>query len=155
MQGLPSRSIILRHQAGGLLFTKTVFEPNAVLERHTHANAYISFVRAGSYTERLGRLTRRCEASTVLFHAPGETHDNLFHGEPVHLLRIEAVASDLLAASAVIRSGDLIRSERTSFLCNSMLRELKDPDDLTSLALQGLAYELVSALGRTPPHRAW
>ena len=149
MQTAVPRSIVQRRQAGGLLFTKTLFEPHTVLGRHTHANAYISFVRAGSYTERVGHATRRCESSSLLLHAPGETHENRFHGERVQLLRIEAVASDLLAEPAVSMTGGSIRSERASLLCHSMLRELEDPDDLTPLALQGLAYELVAALART------
>ena len=143
------RSIVQRTQAGGLMFTETVFEPYTVLGRHTHANAYISFVRAGSYTERLGPITRVCESSTLLFHAPGETHENRFHAEPVRLLRIEAFASDLLRAHVGAAAGGPVRSVQPCFLCQRMLRELDRPDDLTSLVLQGLAYELVAELTRS------
>ena len=59
----------------------------AVLGPHSHRHAYLSFVSSGSYTERLDGLTRDCEASTLLCHAAVERHANVFHDQPVSLLR--------------------------------------------------------------------
>ena len=89
-------TVVEKSDAGGLRFSRVVFAPRAVLGPHVHANAYLSFVSAGSYTERVGRIVRECGFSTLLYHEAGERHENVFHAEPVSLLRVEAVDSELL-----------------------------------------------------------
>ncbi len=148
MDAYPAGSVVRRLVANGLQFSHSVYRPHAVLRPHTHANAYISFVQVGSYTERVGGRVRRCDSSTLLCHGAGETHENRFDAEPVQLLRIEALSSDWFAAQAPRLPGDCTRDAHAAFLCQGMLGELRSPDDLTSLVLEGLAYELVAALGR-------
>ncbi len=150
------RAVVRRQEAAGLVFTKTVYEPHTVLRRHTHANAYLSFASTGSYTENVGRVTKRCDPTAVLLHEAGETHEDLFHDRPVHLLRIEATDSNLLD----IAVPEVTRGERSLQLCRRMLGELQSPDDLTSLVLHGLALELVADLARASrgdkaPGPAW
>src|SRR5262245_6174406 len=92
----PVRTILARQDVAGLAFTSIVFEPGAVLGWHSHPKPYLSFVQAGSYTERLGGLTRQCDPSTILLHSAGERHANVFHDRAVRLLRVEATDSALL-----------------------------------------------------------
>ena len=148
MDAFTAPSILRRHEAGGLLFSLSVYPARAVLGRHTHANPYISFVRAGSYTEHVGRVVRRCDSSTLLCHEAGETHENRFGPEAVQLLRIEALASEVFATQAHRLPDDCTHDDHAAFLCQGILRELRHADDLTPLVLEGLAYELIAALGR-------
>jgi len=136
--------VVQRQEAAGLVFTKTVFKPGAVLGRHTHVNAYMSFAAAGSYTEKIGRATRICDASSILLHPAGETHEDQFHDRPVHLLRVEITDANLLPNQLK----EDIADEQSLFLCRRMLSELQRPDDLTPLVLQGLAYEAIAHLAR-------
>ena len=140
--------VVQRRAAPGLVFSKVLYRPRAVLDPHSHRHAYLSFVSAGSYTERLDGLTRECEASTFLCHAAGERHANVFHDGPVTLLRVEASDAELLGRPLCAAYSRAHRSESALALCRRMLQELDGSDDVTPLALQGLAYELVARLTR-------
>ena len=145
---IDSGIVVQRRDAAGFVFSKVLFKPRVVLGSHSHRHAYLSFVGSGSYTERLQGRTRDCEASTLLCHAPGERHANVFHDQPVNLLRVEEVSSDLLVEPLCAAYSRAYRGEQSLVLCRKMLEELDWSDDLTPLTLQGLAYELVAGLAR-------
>ena len=102
-------TVVERSDAGGLRFSRVVFPPRAILGPHVHPNAYLSFVSAGSYTERVGHVVRECESSTLLYHEAGERHENVFHAEPVSLLRVEALDSELLDRPLGASASDAFR----------------------------------------------
>jgi AraC family transcriptional regulator len=114
---------------------------------HSHPHAYISFAGAGSYSERLGRRTRLCDASTVVLHPEGECHANVFH-DAVRLLRVEASNSRLLDGPTGEAASEGCRGETLRWLCRRMLHELHAPDDVTPLSLHGLAFELIAGVTR-------
>ncbi len=144
-----SRTIVARQEVAGLAFTSVAFEPGTILEPHAHPRAYVSYVGAGSYTERVGGVTRRCDASTILVHPAGERHANVFHGQAVQLLRVEATDSGLLELPCGAASDRGHHGEPWGALCRRMLYELHAPDDVTPLVLHGLALELVAGLARS------
>jgi AraC family transcriptional regulator len=139
---------VARRDLAGLVFSSLVYEPGATLGWHTHPLAYLSFVGGGSYTERLDRRTRHCGASTLLLHAAGERHSNVFHDQPVRLLRVEASDSQLLELPGAQVHSEGYGGESSRNLCRRMLHELDAPDDVTPLALHGLLLELVAGLAR-------
>jgi len=141
-------TVVARQEIDGLVFSSLVYEPGATLGWHEHPHAYLSFVGRGSYTERLPGLTSECGATTLLLHPAGERHANLFHGEGVSLLRLEATGSRLLDLPMRCPSPSGSGGEASRSLCRRLLDELHAPDDVTSIALQGLALELVAQLAR-------
>lgn len=152
-------TLLARRDAAGLAFSSLLYEPGARLGWHVHPHAYLSFVETGSYTEHVGRLTRTCETSTLLLHAAGERHANEFHSA-VRLLRVEACDSRLFDAPLRGAATRGWRDEPARFACRRMLVELRSPDDVTPLALQGLVLELVAGLTRAsapcrPREPAW
>jgi AraC family transcriptional regulator len=52
--------------------------PRERLAAHAHEHAYLSFVSAGSYTERVGLVDFDCAPRDVRFHPAGECHANRF-----------------------------------------------------------------------------
>ena len=143
-----ARTLVARRDAAGLAFSSLVYEPGMTLGWHVHPLAYLSFVGAGSYTERIGRETRHCGPSTLVLHAAGERHSNVFHDQPVRLLRVEATESRLLELPGTCAASDGGWAEPSRHLCRRMLWELHTPDDVTPLVLHGLALELVAGLAR-------
>lgn len=141
-------TLVARRDAAGLAFSSLLYEPGTTLESHVHPLAYLSYVGAGSYMERVGRTTRHCRPSTLQLHAAGERHSNVFHDRPVRLLRVEATDSRLLELSGIGRALDGRDAEPSGHLCRRMLRELQGPDDVTPLVLHGLVLELVAGLTR-------
>ena len=143
-----ARTVVARQEVAGLTFSSLRYEPRVTLDWHVHPAAYVSFVETGSYTERLGRLTRQCDASTLLLHAAGERHANVFHERAVRLLRVEAIDSPLLDLAPGVTASQGDRGRAPGMLCRRMLHELHAPDDVTPLALHGFALELVAVLTR-------
>jgi len=144
-------TLLARRDVAGLAFSSLAYEPGATLGWHVHPRPYLSFVGAGSYTERLAGLTRRCDTSTLLLHPAGERHANQFHDRPVQLLRVESNDSRLLEVPGTNTSG---AREPLRHLCRRMLEELRAPDDVTPLALHGLVLELIAGLARSTPSSA-
>jgi AraC family transcriptional regulator len=141
-------TVVARQEVDGLVFSSLVYEPGAALGWHEHTHPYLSFVGRGSYTERLPGLSRECGATTLLLHPAGERHANLFHAEAVTLLRLEATGSKLLDLPMRAATSSGCRGEASRSLCRRLLDELHAPDDVTPIALQGLAFELVAQLAR-------
>ena len=141
-------TLVARRNAAGLAFSSLLYEPGTTLGWHVHPLGYLSFVGAGSYTERVGRETRHCGPSTLLLHTAGERHANVFHDRPVRLLRVEARDSRLLDLPGTSAAADAGPAEPSHHLCRRMLQELHAPDDVTPLVLHGLVLELVAALAR-------
>ncbi len=140
--------MVARRDVAGLVFSSLRYEPGATLGWHVHPLAYLSFVGAGSYTERLGAGTRHCRASTLLLHEAGERHANVFHDRPVRLLRVEAGDAWWLDFARTRAAVDGPPGEPSKRLCLRMLEELHAPDDVTPLALHGLLLELVAGVSR-------
>jgi len=69
------------------------------------------------------------------------------------LLRVEAVDSELLDRPLGAAAPEGFHDAGSRYLCCRILGELQHRDDLTPLALQGLAYELVAGLGRSARNR--
>src|SRR5262245_39098126 len=104
-------TLVARREVAEWVFSSLVYEPRVVLGWHAHPNAYLSFVGAGSYTERLGALTRHCGATTLLLHRAGERHANVFHDQAVRLLRVETTDARLLDVPSGAATSDGCRGE--------------------------------------------
>jgi len=69
--------------------TETLFCRSEELPWHEHATAYVSFLLAGAYTERVCTSERECSVGTVILHPPGEIHRDHFSTHGGHLLNLE------------------------------------------------------------------
>ena len=73
----------------GFMLADTAYRPQMRIASQVHERSYVSFVLRGSYTERYGDRTRRCEAGTVLVHPPGEMHTDQFDENGGRVLSLE------------------------------------------------------------------
>jgi AraC family transcriptional regulator len=90
MNGLTHRfrgEMLRSIQANGLALVESRFHRGTIVPRHRHNSAYISFLFAGSYIERLPSLERCCSAATVIWHPPGEAHEDRFVSDG-HILNL-------------------------------------------------------------------
>lgn len=133
-------------EAGGLRLTESLYPPAAVIPRHFHEVAYFGLVLEGSYTEAYGARTRECGPSTLLFHPSGEVHSECHDKAVVRILNIELSFqwlahvqkhSRLLDCPFECSAGTAVR------LATRLYNEFQNPDDLSCLAIEGLALELV------------
>jgi AraC family transcriptional regulator len=138
-------------EARGIRLTETFYPPATVIPRHSHEVAYFGLVLEGSYTEADGRKHRPYKQSMLLFHPSREIHECYVHQTVVRILSIELPSSWLahLEAHAFSVDGPLEYSVGTAVrLAVRLYREFQNWDDLSPLAIEGLALELVVEICR-------
>lgn len=141
---------IRQFSVGGLVLTETAFPPRLVIPAHTHENAFFCLVVRGVSTSMVEKRTRRCDASILTFHPPREPHSNTWDDDGACLtLELEASRhADLIERSVRLDQSAEFVETGTVALAFRLLNELREPDELSSLAIEGLALELLAACAR-------
>ena len=135
--------------------TSMSFPPRIELPRHSHPQPTIAIVLRGGFAGRYGGTDRECGPMTLLVEPAGSPHTNRFGPLPTTTLALSlALASiESPALEAVGRQPRFTRDAYSAGLASQADTELRRPDELTSLAVEGLTLELVTRLARTPPER--
>src|SRR5262245_18244932 len=81
--------ILRLHTVPGLFLTETRHAPGLRLPSHSHDNAYVCFVRQGSFREEYGPHERYCHPLTLAFHPPQERHREEIAATEVRSFNIE------------------------------------------------------------------
>ncbi len=136
-------------QLGGFAVTESVYVPHAVLPRHAHAQAFLSFAVQGSYWETYGSRTRHCVAPIVVFHPEGETHTDQFETARGRVVSVELSPRWLDQAHApALEEPAELRGGEPCWLMLRLRRELAAWDDASALAVEGLVLEILAAVVR-------
>jgi AraC family transcriptional regulator len=138
-----------RRDAGGAIFTESVYSAHRRLHSHSHEHAYFSLVIAGSYTERADGHQRECTSASVLFHPAGETHQNSFGSAGGRVFGIE-LTSRLIAR---LPPG-VSCSDPKMWRGGPATVSIRKADAVTDLALESAVMELVVACARKQATRA-
>jgi AraC family transcriptional regulator len=127
------------------------YAPGLRVVPHRHEASYLSVVVAGGYEESLRDGLRACVAGTVTFHVAGEQHSDRFGVKGARIFTVEfepdwlahaAEVAPLLDAPAEFRGGVI------GSLMRRICAEFERMDDLTPLAIEGLALEAVAEASR-------
>ena len=153
-----------RGTAGALTLIETHYAAGLVATKHVHERSCFCIVVDGGFSETYGHAQRTCRSGSIIFRPAGEEHANHF-ALGAHCLNIE------LSEPSMARLDEYAPAPRTSLdltqtpvgeLAARLYREFQIEDDLTPLALEGLAMEVLANLSRrlrgmaqprTPP--AW
>lgn len=138
-------------EVAGLTLSETAYAPQLRLARHSHQSPYFCFVLAGGFTEVYGRRSRVCDRSILIYHPAGESHADSFHAasrcfnleiNPQLLRRIEPRKA-VLDEPADFRGGSIL-----SQLVVKLYREFRQPDNLSSLVIEGVMLEILAKTSR-------
>jgi len=143
-------TILRSSEVAGLTLTETAYAPNLGLPYHLHQWSYFCFVLQGGFTETYGKRSRDCSSSSLIFHPAGETHSDCFHAKSrCFNLKIDAQWLDkirdrkaALTEPADFRNGILLR------LTTRLYKEFCNPDELSSLVIEGLTLEILAETSR-------
>jgi|ERR1041385_6379014 AraC family transcriptional regulator len=125
----------IRHPAG-------IFIP-----KHSHPNAHVGFILGGGFTETFTRKTLECRPLTVSYIAPELPHiDDFRHGVHCHVFEITPARLAQMRDVAALREPIFARGGRASWLALRMYREASRSDSAASLAIEGLALEILAEL---------
>jgi AraC family transcriptional regulator len=131
--------------------SESVYPRRLEIPRHAHERPYCCLLLEGAYREDFGSSRRTCARSTLVVHPSGEVHAEHFGPAGGRLFRIEPT-DDCLEH---IRSDTNVLDQPAAFqggaladLAGRLYREFRRPDPFASLAIEGLAFELLAESAR-------
>jgi AraC family transcriptional regulator len=135
---------------------KEIWHPVGVfIPKHSHPNAHVGFILEGGFTETFTRKTLECRPLSVSYIAPDLPHtDDFRHG--VHCLVFEISPARLarMRDIAAFREPVFVNGGRAAWLTLKMYREALRTDSASSLAIEGLALEILAELSLAEPSGA-
>jgi AraC family transcriptional regulator len=141
-------------EVAGLTFTESVYPRDCAIPAHRHEHAFFYLIVEGCCAEVCGREKYSGGPPTLVFHPPGEVHANHWHGAGGRCFHIEIAHSRLEYVRQY--STDLDRSARLqgglpNWLALRLYREYRRWEGVSTLAMEGLALELLAELSRHDP----
>lgn len=136
-------------QSGGFILSETDYRRGLRLPRHSHQNAYFCLIREGGYSETYSGRVRECRASSVVFHPPGEVHDENFHSRVLSFnVEFHRGQVDQLDRNRLFSDCAEVSGGRVVALILQLYREFRITDPFSDLAIQGLIFEILAETGR-------
>ncbi|HEU4886635.1 MAG TPA: hypothetical protein VFV49_02030, partial [Thermoanaerobaculia bacterium] len=130
-------------QIGPYALTLTSYDRAASLPLHGHDQAYVTVVLSGAYRELANGLTRDCVAHSVVVHAPGERHSDVFGDRSATCLNVHGGTFDRSAVLA---------TPAASAIAGKLREEFRRPDDVSAMVVEALMLELFAATARQREH---
>ena len=136
----------------GLILRESRYLPRQKHPQHSHERATFCLVLQGQFTEIHRKASIPCTPATVLFYPAAESHAEQFHDDVTRCFIVEMEQSwmDRLRDTRVFRVAPLsVQGGKLSALMLALYRESRMNDDVSPLAVEGLALEIVSELSRS------
>jgi AraC family transcriptional regulator len=145
--------IVRSQRIGGFILSESTYGPDLRIPAHSHENPFLYFVLQGASTELYQQKTRWAESSMLVFHPAGETHENHWHQAGGRCFHIEITPSML----ARIRQHTPVLDGPADFhgglpagVAARLYGEFHRSDEVSPLAMEGLALELLAEVSRRP-----
>ena len=141
-------------EAGGFVMMETQLEPSSQVPMHTHKNATIVLILSGQYRETFRGSSAPHPPMTIIAKPSGEKHSNEIGQDGAHCLVIELTDEKIREMNGHVQACHSPLAQRhgpASAIGLRIVQELREPDSLTPLALEGAALQLLVELSRNPP----
>jgi AraC family transcriptional regulator len=135
---------------GPFSLRENAYPKGLVLSRHSHEQAYITFVIEGAFRERYATRSIVCRTGMVRFLPAGEMHENEIQA-PLRCLHISADAAafeQLRQSPDIPRKVAVIHGLTTTWLANRLYAEFSRQDSASAMAIEGLVLEILAELAR-------
>lgn len=142
-----------RHEAAGFVLMETAYAPGLKLPRHSHEHAGFCFVLRGTFDRVYERRTWACGPSSLSFHPSGERHSERFDAVGARLFSIQTSQRLLERArdySIALDDSAVFRGGRLAQLAVRLYGEYRRMDEVSPLAIEGLAFEIMAEASRRP-----
>ena len=148
-------SLLRVREAAGIRLTEVTYPPGLRLPPHSHEQSCFCFLLHGLYDITCGEQILLRKPGSLTFTASGEIHSNRIHSQEVHCFSIEMTRPWLERANGhlkFVRGPAQFDSGSLPWLAMRLYREFQQDDDLTPLAVEGLAMELLAGAARQVAH---
>ena len=133
--------------------TASRFPAGLTLPRHNHPQATIAVILAGGFDGRYRTGQRECVPRTVVVEPAGEPHGNRFARVETTILTVSPEVERLGSSiEAVARRFSFERDPYAALIARRAVDELDRPDDVTPLAVEAAALEILARVTRTARH---
>ena len=126
---------------------------NRVIPFHTHENAHFLFIIKGEYKANLQEKKRLCSPSTILYYPAGTSHRDQFYNAGEKQFMTVSLTGDankeLLEGIKLIDYSKDFNDLEVSLAGKRIRKELRAPDNLSPLVLEGIASELLVYAARS------
>ncbi len=137
-------------QVAGFVLTETIYRPGVRTPRHSHELGFLYTVLDGSFTESLGRIVRKGQPLTLALRPAGQAHSHGCGTRGARLLNLYPICLDRSeGCSNILREPDDIRGAAVPWLVSRLYREFQCTDGASSLAIEGLALEILAEASRS------
>lgn len=136
---------------GAFLVTSAFFPSRLHLAPHTHERTVFAATLSGRWTSRLSRVAHESTPGFFLTEPAGDRHSNDFAGDGARVLIVQPdpAADDLLRpCRSLLTTINHRANGSVNLSAHRLARELGTADDLSSLAVQSLCLDLLTAATR-------
>lgn len=138
-------------EVGGFHVTDAVFPPMLALASHYHERTCFAVVLEGSLDKAFPRAEYYSPASTTITMPAQERHADKFQGVGAHMLVLEPGPTNeelVRPCAQVLNQVSHFRHAGIAALAWRISREVRAPDDVSHLAVEGLALEMLAVAAR-------
>lgn len=149
--GCAQANVLRVREAASLRLTEATYPARLRLPQHTHQESCFCFLLQGAYDITCGKHVLLRKPGSLTFTTRGEIHSNRIHGQEVRCFAIELTRPwiervnrrlEFLQGPVQFDNGPM------PWLAMRLYREFRQEDDLTPLAIEGLALELLAGAAR-------
>jgi AraC family transcriptional regulator len=142
--------------SGGMHFLETRYAKDQALPIHGHAQAYMCVVLAGGYEESSRAGSLHAQPGSLLGHPEGHRHRNQFGDAGARCLNVipDQMWRDSFGWAHLLNDATHTALGARAESLNTVLQELRRPDDLSPLVLTSSVLEIVVNASRRRSERA-
>lgn len=140
-----------RQEVAGLVLIETAYPAGLSLPRHSHAHAGFCFVLRGTLERTCDGRAHSCPPASLSFHPPHESHSERFDKAGARLFSILLTPGllDRVREYSIIRGGPaFFRGGLPPQLAMRLCQEARRMDEVSPLAIEGLALEILAETSR-------
>jgi AraC family transcriptional regulator len=138
-------------RVSGFILAESVYHHPLRIPPHSHARPFLYLVLKGVCKETCSNRTQTWRPSTLVFHPAGDIHSNQWLGALGRCFHIEVGESrqeQIRQCAAILDHPTYFEGGLVPWLAHRLYREYTRTDDLSSLALEGLALEVLAEMSR-------
>ena len=142
-------------EAPSVRLKEVALAADTALPLHAHDEYLVRLILDGSLRERVGSRSFDLTPSMVTCAHPDDAHEVRVHSRPLRYFSVEFAplwTERLHAYSIAAPRSRRIEDDEVIASTIRLFRELAAPDDVSPLAVEGIAFELMVALGRSGTH---
>jgi AraC family transcriptional regulator len=136
-------------EVAGFALREILHQPGVFIPKHSHEPAFVTLILNGAATQTFDRRALEYEPLSVSYVSPGLTHtDDFRYGTQSLVFEIAHQKLHQVQELLTMKEPIFVNGGPAAWLALRMYDELRRTDEASSLAIEGLALEILAGLSR-------